>query len=300
MVAPSRPRRSMLYMPASNPRALEKAKTIAADSLIFDLEDAVAPDAKTQARAAAVAAVGTKAYGQREVLIRVNAIETQWNADDLTAAATSGVDAVVLPKVNSADDVKTAVRILEKAGAPDHVQVWAMTETPRGVLAAAEIANVNTQLSKPRLAGLMVGTADLAKDLRCTHPADRAPMLYALQHCILAARAGSVLVIDGVHVDLDDEEGYAAACRQGREFGFDGKTLIHPKQVAVANATFAPTPEELDRAKRLVAAHRAARDAGKGVTLLDGRLVEVLHVVEAERLLAQAETIAALEQATIS
>jgi citrate lyase subunit beta/citryl-CoA lyase len=285
----------MLYMPASNPRALEKAKTIPADGVIFDLEDAVAPDAKPAARLAAVAAAGSRAYGRREVLIRVNALDTTWCADDLAAAATSGADAVVLPKVNGARDVQEAVRLLERAGAPDTLLVWAMAETPRGVLAAAEIAGVNAQLPKPRLAGLAVGTADLAKDLRCAHPADRGPMLYALQHCVLAARAFGVSILDGVHVDLEDDAGFAAACRQGRELGFDGKTLIHPKQVAVANATFAPTPAERARAEAIVAAHRAARAAGQGVTLLDGRLVEVLHVVEAERLLAQAETIAALD-----
>ena len=170
--------------------------------------------------------------------------------------------------------------------------------TPRGVLAAGDIANVNATLAKPRLAGFIIGTADLAKDLRCAHPADRAPMLYALQHCILAARAFGISILDGVHVDLDDEAGFAAACRQGREMGFDGKTLIHPKQVAVANAAFAPTPAEIERAKRIVEAHRVARAEGKGVTLLDGRLVEVLHVAEAERLLADAQMIAELAAST--
>ncbi len=296
MVAPSRPRRSMLYMPASNPRALEKAKTIPADGLIFDLEDAVAPDQKPAARSAAVAAVKSKGYGKREVLIRVNALDTQWCADDVAAAALSGADAIVLPKVNSARELQEFAKMMDRAGAPPNMLVWAMAETPRGVLAAAEIAAVNTQIPKPRLAGLAVGTADLAKDLRCAHPADRAPMLYALQHCVMAARAGGVQVLDGVHVDLEDEAGYVAACRQGRELGFDGKTLIHPKQVAVANATFAPSPAELDRARRIVEAHKAAKAEGKGVTLLDGRLVEVLHVEEAERLLAQADMIAALEQ----
>jgi citrate lyase subunit beta/citryl-CoA lyase len=285
----------MLYMPASNPRALEKAKTIPADGVIFDLEDAVAPDAKLVARAAAVQAVASRAYGRREVLIRVNALDTPWAAEDLAAVATSGADAVVLPKVNSARDVQEAVRLLTRAGAPDHLLVWAMAETPKGVLAAAEIAGVNAHLPAPRLAGLAVGTADLAKDLRCAHPADRWPMLYALQHCVLAARAHGVLILDGVHVDLEDDAGLAAACQQGRALGFDGKTLIHPKQVPIANAAFAPTPEEVDRARRLVAAHQEAMAAGKGVTLLDGRLVEVLHVQEAQRLLDQAALIAAME-----
>lgn len=290
----SRPRRSMLYMPASNPRALEKAKAISADGLILDLEDAVSPDQKPVARAAALAAIASRAYGRRELLIRVNAVDTQWCADDLVAAATSGADGIVLPKVNGPRDVQEVVRQLERAGAPDGLVIWAMTETPRGVLAAADIANVNATLTKPRLAGFIIGTADLAKDLRCAHPADRAPMLYALQHCILAARAFGISVLDGVHVDLEDEAGFAAACRQGRDMGFDGKTLIHPKQIDVANAAFAPNPAEIDRANRIVEAHRLARADGKGVTLLDGRLVEVLHVAEAERLLAYAQMIAEL------
>ncbi len=290
----SRPRRSMLYMPASNPRALEKAKAIPADGLILDLEDAVSPDQKPVARSAALSAIASKAYGRRELLIRVNAVDTQWCADDLAAAATSGADGIVLPKVNGPRDVQEVVRQLERAGAPDSLYICAMTETPRGVLAAADIANVNATLSKPRLAGLMVGTADLAKDLRCTHPADRAPMLHALQHCVLAARAYGLWILDGVHIDLEDDAGFAAACRQGRDMGFDGKTLIHPKQVAGANEAFAPKPAEIERAKRIVEAHRIASAEGKGVTLLDGRLVEVLHVAEAERLLADARMIAEL------
>jgi citrate lyase subunit beta / citryl-CoA lyase len=286
----SRPRRSMLYMPASNPRALEKAKTIPADGLIFDLEDAVAPDAKPAARLAAVAAVTSKAYGRREVMIRANALDTPWSRDDLAAIATSGADGVVLPKVNSADDVRAAAATLKSAGAPETLGLWAMIETPRGVINAREIAGAS-----PRLAGLCVGTADLAKDLHCAHPADRAPMLMALQTAVMVARAFDLYVLDGVHVDLDDAPGFDAACRQGRALGFDGKTLIHPKQVDVANAVFAPGTDEIERAKRIVAAHNEAAAKGQGVTLLDGRLVEVLHVAEAKRLLAYADDIAALQ-----
>ena len=290
MTFPSRPRRSMLYMPASNPRALEKAKTIPADGLIFDLEDAVAPDAKPASRLAAVAAVASKAYGRREVMIRANALDTPWSRDDLIAIATSGADGVVLPKVNDADDVRIAADILEAAGAPNHLGLWAMIETPRGVINARDIADAS-----PRLAGLCVGTADLAKDLHCAHPADRAPMLMALQTAVMVARAFGLYVLDGVHVDLDDAPGYEAACRQGRALGFDGKTLIHPKQVDIANAVFAPGADEITRAQRIVAAHEEAAKKGQGVTLLDGRLVEVLHVAEAKRLLAYADDIAALE-----
>lgn len=286
-----RPRRSVLYMPASNPRALEKARTLAVDGLIFDLEDAVAPDAKPAARAAAVAAANSKTYGKREVLIRANGLDTPWAGGDLAAIATSAADGVVLPKVNGPDDVRLADDMLRKAGAPDHLKLWAMMETPRGILAAAAIAAAG-----PRIAGMIIGTADLSKDLHCAHPADRAPMLSALQLCVLAARAYGLFILDGVHVDLDDDVGYAAVCQQGRALGFDGKTLIHPKQVAAANAAFAPSATELERARRIVAAHKEAAAKGQGVTLLDGRLVEVLHVAEAERLMAQAETIAALER----
>ena len=296
MTAPARPRRSMLYMPAANARLLEKAKGLPADGLIFDLEDAVAPDAKPAARKAAVAAAKTGGYAPREVLIRVNGLDTKWAEDDLEAAAESGADGIVLPKVNSAADIRAAAKILDAVGAPENLLIWTMMEMPRGILAAAEVAQVNDTLPVPRMAGFLVGTADLAKDLRCAHPADRAPMAYALQHCIMAARAHGVYVLDGVHVDLNDEEGFVAACKYGRDLGFDGKTLIHPKQIAVANAAYAPAPEELDRARRIIAAHKEAAAEGRGVTTLDGKLVEVLHVAEAERLLAQAETIAALEE----
>ncbi len=285
----ARPRRSALYMPASNGRALEKAKTLAADTLILDLEDAVAPDAKAAARAAAVAAVKSGGYGAREILIRVNALETPWAADDIAAAASSGAQGMVLPKVNGADDVRRVEQLLFSAGAPADLALWAMVETPRGVLYAGEIAAAGT-----RLAGLIVGTADLAKDLHCAHPADRWPMLQALQMCVLAARAFDLAVLDGVHLDLADMSAFDAACTQGRALGFDGKTLIHPSQIAGANLAFSPSDAELAHARRIVAAHAAAAAQNQGVTLLDGRLVESLHVKEAERLLVQAEMIAAL------
>jgi citrate lyase subunit beta/citryl-CoA lyase len=276
-------------MPASNTRALEKARTLQSDGLIFDLEDAVAPDAKVTARGAAVAAVNSKTYGKREVLIRANGLDTAWAGDDLAAVATSAADGVVLPKVNGPDDIRRADEILRKAGARDDLALWAMMETPRGILSAAAIAAAGG-----RLAGFIIGTADLAKDLHCAHPADRAPMLTALQLSVLAARAYGLAVLDGVHVDLDDEAGYVAACHQGRALGFDGKTLIHPKQIEAANAVFAPSVKELERAQRIIAAHKDARAKGQGVTLLDGRLIEVLHVQEAERLMAQADAIAEL------
>jgi citrate lyase subunit beta / citryl-CoA lyase len=285
-----RPRRSVLYMPASNPRALEKAKTLAADTVIFDLEDAVAPDAKECARESAIAAVNSGAYGQREVLIRVNGLDTAWVADDLKAVAKSKADGVVVPKVSTVDDMVQIDNILSAAGAPADFPVWAMMETPRGILSADAIAQ-----SSQRLAGLCIGTADLSKDLQCAHPADRGPMSVSLQLVILAARANGLIVLDGVHVDLQDDAGFEMACRQGRDLGFDGKTLIHPKQIAEANVAFAPSEDEIAHAHRLIAAHEAAQAKGAGVTTLDGRLVEVLHVAEAKRLLAKADMINALE-----
>jgi citrate lyase subunit beta/citryl-CoA lyase len=284
----TRPRRSVLYMPASNTRVLEKAKGLAADGLILDLEDAVSPAAKSSARAAAVAASGM--YGAREVLIRVNARDTPWAADDLAAVATSRAHGVLLAKVSTSDDVRAADNALSAAGAPDSLKLWAMMETPQGVLNAADVAGATS-----RLAGFVVGTNDLAKDLHCAHPADRAPMLYALQHCVLVARAHGLAVLDGVHIDVDDDAGLVAACKQGRALGFDGKTLIHPKQIDAANTVFAPSPDDLARAQRIVVAHSAARAEGQEVIVLDGRLVEALHVREAERLIAQAEAIARLE-----
>lgn len=291
MPAVDRPRRSALYMPASNPRALEKAKGLLADMLIFDLEDAVAPDAKDAAREAALAAVDSGAYGQREVLIRVNGLDTAWAERDLQAVATSKANGVVVPKVSSADDVAEIDTILNAAGAPTDFPVWAMMETPRGILSANAIAQAS-----PRLAGLCIGTADLSKELQCAHPADRAPMLVSLQLVILAARANGLVVLDGVHVELNDAEGFDAACRQGRDLGFDGKTLIHPNQIDGANKAYAPSEEDIDYAHRLIAAHQEAEAKGAGVTTLDGRLIEVLHVAEAKRLLAKAEMIAALSQ----
>lgn len=291
MPAVDRPRRSALYMPASNARALEKAKTLEADTLIFDLEDAVAPDAKVTARDAAVAAVNSDGYGQRELMIRVNGLDTVWGADDLKAVAQSKAQGVVVPKVSTVKDLAEVDAVLNTAGAAKDFSVWAMMETPRGILSADDIAQ-----SSDRLAGLCVGTADLSKDLHCAHPSDRAPMLVSLQLVILAARANGLVVLDGVHVELNDDAGFEAACKQGRDLGFDGKTLIHPKQISGANKAYAPSQEDIDYARRLIAAHEEAEAQGAGVTTLDGRLIEVLHVAEAKRLLAKAEMIASLSQ----
>ena len=283
-----RPRRSVLYMPGSNARALEKGKTLDADALILDLEDAVAPDAKESARAQVVDAVKGGGYGHRELFVRVNGLDTPWGHADLVAAATSGAEIVLLPKVESADMVRAAERILDAAGAPAEQRIWVMIETPRGVLHAEEIAD-----STPRLGGFVMGTSDLAKDLRCAHTPRREPLLTSLGLSLLAARAAGVGILDGVYLDLQDEEGYAASCQQGAELGFDGKTLIHPKQLAAANAAFAPDEAAVARARKIIAAWDEAAKEGKGVVVVDGKLVENLHFEAAQREVALAEAIAA-------
>jgi citrate lyase subunit beta/citryl-CoA lyase len=283
MSAMPRPRRSVLFMPGSNPRALEKARTLPADGLIFDLEDAVAPQAKESARTIVEAALAGGGYGDRELVIRVNAIDTPWGHADLAAAATMPIDAVLLPKVENPDRVALTVSLLDAFGAPERLAVWCMLETPRGILYAREIA-----AESPRLAALVLGTSDLTADLHAVSGRDRMPLLTSLSFAILAARAHGLAVLDGVHLDLADDEGFAVSCRQGRELGFDGKTLIHPKQIAAVNATFAPTPEEIEWSRRIIAAHAEATAAGKGVVLVDGRLIENLHVENARRMLALA------------
>lgn len=281
-----RPRRSALYMPGANARALDKARSLPADVLILDLEDAVAPDAKEQARAQVMAAVHEGGYGSRELVIRVNGLDTPWGHADLVAAAISGADAVLICKVDSAEGVRQADRVLRAAGAPESLRLWVMMETPRAMLAAGDIAG-----ACPRMECLVMGTSDLTKDLNALATRDRLPMVTSLGLCMLAARAYGLTAIDGVHVDLDDAEGLAAACRQGRELGFDGKTLIHPKQLDAANEAFAPSVEEVARARRIIAAHAEAVAAGKGITLVDGKLIEALHVETARRVVALAEVV---------
>jgi citrate lyase subunit beta/citryl-CoA lyase len=292
MPATARPRRSVLYMPGSNPRALEKARGLPADALIFDLEDAVAPDAKEGARGIIAAALAERGYGRRELILRVNALATPWGHGDLVAAAGMKLDGVLLPKVESADALRQAEAVLAAAGAPGTLGLWCMMETPMGMLRAAEIA-----AASPRLAGFVMGTSDLAKDLHAAHTRDRLPMLTALGLCLLAARAHQLAILDGVHLDLDDAEGFAHSCRQGRELGFDGKTLIHPKQLDEANRAFAPGEGEVAWARKIIAAHAEAVAAGKGLLLVDGKLVENLHVAEAHRVVAMADAIAAMEKA---
>lgn len=282
-----RPRRSVLYMPGSNARALEKAKSLPADGLIFDLEDAVAPAAKEEARRLVLAALAGGGYGRREILVRVNGLGTPWGYDDVVAAAGSGADGILIPKVESADMLRQVEAAIAAAGAPASLALWAMMETPRGILAAEAIA-----LATPRLAGLIMGTSDLAKDLHCAHTRERLPLLPSLGHCLLVARAHGLVIVDGVHLDLADDDGFAWSCRQGLELGFDGKTLIHPKTIAVANQVFAPSEAELAWSRRIIAAHGEAAASGRGVVVVDGRLVENLHVANARRIVALAEQIA--------
>lgn len=285
-----RPRRSVLYMPGSNMRALEKAKTLAADALILDLEDAVAPDQKATAREQVCQAVINGGYGGRELIIRTNGLDTPWGKDDLVAAARTGADAVLLPKVESAAQVSQAEALLSANGAPETTAIWCMMETPKGILHAEAIA-----AASPRLGALVMGTSDLVKDLNAHHTPLRLPVITALGLCLLAARAYGLAILDGVYLDLDDESGFEASCRQGLEFGFDGKTLIHPKTIDTANRVFAPSAAEVAHAHKIIAAFEAALKDGKAVVLVDGKLVENLHVAQAKRLAALAAQIETLQ-----
>jgi len=280
--------RSVLYMPSSNARALEKAKTIPADAIIFDLEDAVAPDAKDSARTQAVAAVRSGEYGKRVLTIRCNGLDTAWGEDDLLEAATSGATAVVVPKVSGVEHLAHVFAVLDKAGAPDDLAVWAMVETPTAVLDVRAIAAVD------RVSALVLGTNDLAKELRAALVPGRAPLLPHLAVTLLAAREAGIAVLDGVYNDVKDLEGFEAECVQGAQMGFDGKTLVHPTQVEVANRVWAPDQDEIAYAHRVIEAFETATAGGKGVVTLDGRMIENLHVDNARRTLAVAQAVAAL------
>jgi citrate lyase subunit beta / citryl-CoA lyase len=287
-----RPRRSVLYMPGANTRALEKARSLPADALIFDLEDAVAPDAKEAARTNVALAAESKAYGKREIAIRCNGLTTPWAEADIVAIAKSGADAVLVPKVESAAAVTHVVSLLDTSGAPQSMAIWAMMETPKGILRAEEIAG-----SHPRLALFVMGTNDLVKDMRARHTPMRLPLMTALGVGMLAARAHDLAILDGVYNDIKDVEGFRAVCQQGVEMGFDGKTLIHPSQVEPCNEIFAPSAEELAMAGKIVAAFKQAKAEGKGVVTVEGRMIENLHVEQAERALALAEAIKQLQAA---
>ena len=282
-----RPRRSVLYMPGANERALEKAKGLAADALILDLEDAVAPNAKEEARERVCAAAASGEYGTREIAIRANGLGTQWHDADVAAIAKAGPDAIVVPKINSVDDVRAIESALEKGGAPDGTKIWAMVETPVAMLHAEEIAGCSD-----RLAVLVMGTNDLAKELRAEHVPGRQPLLTGLGLCLLAARATGKVILDGVYNDIKDADGFLAECRQGKEMGFDGKTLIHPSQLEPCNEVFAPSSEQVEAAREIIAAFEEAEHEGRGVVTVNDRMIENLHVEEARRTLAQARAIA--------
>ncbi|MBK5922676.1 CoA ester lyase [Rhodovulum sulfidophilum] len=279
----ARPFRSVLYIPGSKDRALDKARGLPVDAIIFDLEDAVAVEEKPAARTLLAETLKTGGYGSRFRIVRVNGFDTPWGRDDVAAIAGAGADAVLLPKV------ETTAQLDDLAAAIPDVPLWAMMETPKGILNAEALA------AHPRLEGFVMGTNDLAKELGCRFRPDRLALTASLTHCLLAARAHGIVAVDGVYNAFKDEAGLKAECEQGRDLGFDGKTLIHPAQIAIANAAFAPTEAEIDLARRQIAAFEEAERAGQGVAVVDGRIVENLHIVTARETLAKAAAIAELE-----
>lgn len=283
-MALDRPLRSVLYIPASKPRALDKARGLPVDAIIFDLEDAVTAEEKVTARGILADALAQGGYGARMKIIRINAFDTQWGADDSRAAAEMGADAILLPKVSSPADLDALAAITGDA------PLWAMMETPAGMLNAAAIA------AHPKLQGLVMGTNDLAKDLNTRARADRLPLQAGLGLCLLAAKAHGLAIVDGVYNAFKDDEGLALECEQGRDMGFDGKTLIHPAQVAVTNTAFSPSDAEIDTARRQITAFDEVEASGQGVAVVDGKIVENLHVETARKLIAQAEAIAAMAE----
>lgn len=285
-----RPRRSVLYMPGSNARAIEKAKTLPCDGVILDLEDSVAPDAKESARAQVAAAVKAGGFGSREVFVRVNGIDTPWHADDLSAAAHAAPDAILVPKVSNAETLELIGRRLLDMGTPHKTRVWAMIETPLAIFNILSIAE-EARDSEARLSGFVLGTNDLAKETRARLVPGRAPMLPWLANCVLAARHHGIDILDGVYNDIGNADGLVAECRQGIELGFDGKTLIHPNQIDACNATFSPSAEDVAQARKMIAAFELPENKGKGVVSLDGRMVERLHAEMARRTVAIAEAI---------
>ncbi|SIS64790.1 HpcH/HpaI aldolase/citrate lyase family protein [Phaeovulum vinaykumarii] len=282
--APARPYRSVLYIPGSKDRALEKARTLATDAIIFDLEDAVAPDEKLRARELLAETLRSADYGGRARIVRINGLDTEWGADDARAFAGAGVEAILIPKVSSPADLDAVAALVPET------PLWAMMETAAGMLNAAAIA------AHPRLQGMVMGTNDLAKELGCRFRTDRLALQAGLGLCLLAARAHGLVIVDGVYNAFKDDEGLRAECEQGRDMGFDGKTLIHPAQLAIANAAFAPSEAEVDLARRQIAAFEEAQAQGLGVAVVDGKIVENLHIVTARQILAKAEAIAAMQE----
>lgn len=282
------PLRSVLYMPGSNQRAMDKARGLAADAIIFDLEDAVAPEAKVAARAAVEAQLSSGGYGERLLVVRCNGLETAWGADDVRAICATGAAALCLPKIEQVAQLER-VRVLLRETGRGHMPLWPMIETPRGVANAAAIAAVDT------VDVLVMGTTDLASEMRVPHRPDRLGLQYALGQAVLAARMHGKCVIDGVYLDLGDADGLLSICEQGRALGFDGKSLIHPSQIDAANRAFGPAPADVERARRLLEAWSQAQAEGAALAVLDGKLVEIMHVDDARHTLALAEAIARLE-----
>ncbi len=287
-----RPRRSVLYLPGANARALEKARTLPADALILDLEDAVAPDAKVQARTQVTDAVKAGGYDPREIVIRINGLDTPWGSEDLKAAVAAGPDAILIPKAASSDDIARASAAMRQVGAGENMQLWAMIETPIGILKAGEIAAAARHAGS-RLAVLVMGLNDLVKETGAALDGERTAALYWLSAALTAARAHGLTILDGVYNNFRDMEGYAKECRQGRMLGFDGKTLIHPDQITLANEVFSPPPAEVEFARKIIAAFDQPENQGKGVINLEGRMVELLHADMARRTVAIADAIAA-------
>ncbi|MEM8632925.1 MAG: CoA ester lyase [Pseudomonadota bacterium] len=285
----SRPWRSVLYIPGDKPRALDKARGLPTDAIIFDLEDAVAPDAKDAARASLGQALAQGGYGPRAGMVRINDLGSPWGRADLNALSSARPEAILLPKVETAEDVAALAALMDGSAGFSDTAIWVMMETPAAILNAGAIA------SAPRVAGMVMGTNDLAKDLRCQVNATRSALQMTLQTCVVAARAAGIVAVDGVYNAFRDDAGLTAECAQGRALGFDGKSLIHPAQLAISNAAFAPSADEIDLSRRQIEAFEEAQTAGQGVAVLDGRIVEALHVQTARRIIAQSEAIAALE-----
>ncbi len=286
-----RPRRSVLYMPGSNARALEKAKTLPADGVILDLEDAVAPDAKAAARDQVVAAVKAGGFGTREVFIRTNGFETPWFGDDLTAAMAAAPDAILIPKVQNAEQLELIAQRMLSVHADHRTRVWAMIETPTAIFNVRQIASAAKD-AETRLTGFVLGLNDVAKETRARQVPGRGPMVPWIATCVLAAREYGIDILDGVYNDISNTEGFAAECAQARDFGFDGKTLIHPNQIEACNAAFSPAPEEVAQARTMIAAFDLPENKNKGVVQIDGRMVERMHAEMARRTVAIADAIA--------
>lgn len=294
-MAPIRPRRSVLYMPGANERALEKARSLPADALILDLEDSVAPDAKIEARNKVVAAVKEGGYGRREIVIRPNALETAWGTADILAAASAAPDAILIPKVQGPGDIISAAKILKSVSAAEKTKLWAMMETPFSVLRAAEIAATGAD-PENRLVCLVMGTNDLLKESRARALHDRFAVVPWLALTVVAARGYGLDIIDGVYNDFKDEPGFRKECEHGRTLGMDGKTLIHPSQVAPCNEIFSPTDEEIEWSRKIIRAFNEPENAPKGVITVAGKMVERLHLVQAQRTVAIANSVKEIEE----